>query len=76
MPQLCTGFNEEKVVLLSLFFTLLCCDLSLLVQIRLVSDKNNDNIVTTFSAYIIDPFPSVLEGLLIWKWIRLLPTLS
>lgn len=63
VSNLCTRFNEHKIVLLGLFLSLLCRYLALIVQIRLVANQYNNNIVSSLAAYIIDPFPCVLEGL-------------
>lgn len=70
MPDLGTRLNEHQVVLLGLLFSLCQCDLSLVVQIRLVSYQHNNDIVSTFASNIINPLPCVLEGFRIYVIVK------
>jgi hypothetical protein len=37
-------------------------DLTLVIQIGLVSHQHNNNIISSFTSYVVYPFPCVLEG--------------
>lgn len=63
------GFNEHQVVLLGLLFSLLSCDLSLVVQISLVTHQYNDNIIAPLTSDIVDPLARVLKGFEVWEFL-------
>ncbi len=66
MSQLRTCLDEHQVVFLGLVFTLLSSDLPFIIQVRLVADKHDDDVVSSFGTHIIYPFLRILEGLSIY----------
>lgn len=63
MAQLRARLHKHQVVLLGFLLALLSRDFALVVQVRLVADKHNDDIVSSFGAHIVYPLLCVLEGL-------------
>lgn len=61
MSQLRASLDKHQIVLLGLLFTLLRCNLSLVVQISLVANQHNDNIVASLGPDIVDPLLGILE---------------
>jgi hypothetical protein len=57
--------NEHEVVLLGLLFAFGGGDLALVVQISLVPHQHDDDVVASLAPDIVDPFPRILERLLI-----------
>ena len=66
MAKLRARLDEHQVVLLGFLLALLGRDFALIVQIRLVSDKDNNNIVAAFRSDIVYPFSRVLKGLCVY----------
>ena len=65
MANLCAGLDKHQAMLLSLLFTLRGGDFALIVEIGLVTDKDDDYIVATLAADVVDPLKGLLEGLLV-----------
>lgn len=63
MSDLRARLNEHQVILLCLFLPLRRCNLPLIIQIRLVAHKHDNDVVSSLAPDIVDPFPGVLEGL-------------
>lgn len=61
VPNFRTGFNEHQAISLGLLLTLCRCDLSLVVQIRLIAHEDDYHIVAPFPSNIVHPFTRVLE---------------
>lgn len=68
VAHLRTCLDEHEVVLLGLVLALLCCNLALVVQIRLVAHQHDYDVVATLCPNIVYPLLRVLEGLCICKW--------
>lgn len=61
VTKLGTCLNESQTLPLGLLFSLLGCDLSLVVKIGLVAHQDNDNIVSSLCPDVINPLLGVLE---------------
>lgn len=61
VSQLRARLHKHQVVLLGLILSLLCGNLSLVVQVGLVADQDNNNIVTSLRSDVVNPFLGVLE---------------
>ena len=62
VAQLRTRLHKHEVALLGLLLALLSGDFALVVEIGLVAHEDDDDVVATFSADVVDPFLGVLEG--------------
>lgn len=67
MSDLRRRLDEHEIVLLGLLLTLSGRDLALVVEIGLVANEDDDDIVTTLRADVIDPFACLCERLGICK---------
>lgn len=67
MAQLRTRLDKHEVVLLGLLLTLLCSNLPLVVEIRLVANQHDNHVVTSLGSYVVDPLLGVLERLGVCK---------
>lgn len=63
VAQLGARLDEHQIVLLGLILALLCRNLALLVQIRLVAHEDDDDVVAALGPHIINPLLGILEGL-------------
>lgn len=70
MSKLCTRFDKHQVILLGLIFSLLCSNLTFIVQISLVPNQNNNYIVSSFGSDVINPLFRILERLCIYRNVR------
>lgn len=61
MSDLRARLDEHQVVLLCLLLALLRRHLPLIIQIRLVSHQDNDDIVPALAPDVVYPFTGVLE---------------
>jgi hypothetical protein len=61
VPGFRTSLDKHNFKLLGFLLTLLCSDLALIVQICLITDKDDDNVITAFTTNIIDPFRGIDE---------------
>ena len=63
MAQLRASLDEHEVVLLGLVLPLLCRNFPLVIQVRLIPHKNDDDVVAALCPNVVYPLPRVLEGL-------------
>ena len=70
VTQLRTRLDEHEVVLLGLLLTLLCSNLPLVVEIRLVANQHDNHIVASLGSYVVDPLLGVLERLGVYKEVQ------
>jgi hypothetical protein len=61
VPCLGASFDKHNIKLLGLFFSLFCRNLTLIRQIGLVADQDNNNILAPFCSNVVNPLASVLE---------------
>lgn len=64
MACLCARLNEHDLELLRLLFALFCGHLSFVTEIGLVADQDDNNVIATFAADVVDPFRGIEERLL------------
>lgn len=67
MADLGARLDEHEIVLTCLLLPLLFCDFSLVRQIRLVADEDNDDVVAAFATNIIYPFSRLVECLCVLR---------
>jgi len=65
MANLRARLDKHQAMLLRLLFTLRGGNFALIVEIGLVADKDDDNIITTLAADVVDPLKGLLESLLV-----------
>lgn len=53
--------DEHYIQFFGFLFSILCKNLPLILQVSFIAYQHDDDVISTFSSYIVNPFGSLVE---------------